>query len=309
MNYKSTLRSVHNQPHWSLEQTISMLGTYYMKLTIIEEMNKLYNRGIHDSDIVLATSSLNLNTKFNDLEQTQHINIDNESFLILEEKSIDANSFWKTFHKLKRPAVFYRENGNYKFVYTQEHALKFENIETNSPQLYKLVSSGVAFLWLLNIVGTHYVEKVLDEIDETVLSAIQIRSSMSINPTQNIVSTGDIVTTPIDIHTNSYLEEDYNQILTDRIERMLNRLETLEREINEQRNHIMESKIKSQQLLIEKQSRAINMLQEIKRNIEEKSTNENELLPFLKNERNIELNKLQKRLNTLPLILNDFAIA
>lgn len=304
MNYKSTLRAVQYQPHWGLEQTISMLGTYYMKLTIIEEMNKLYNRGIRDSDILLATSSLDLTTRFKDLEENQEINIDDESFVILEEKSIDASSFWKTFHKLKRPAVLYRENDNYKFVYTQEHALKFENIETNSPQLYKLFAGGAALLWILNTAGTHYAEKVLDKIDDKVLSMMEPREYISSDITlHERLLIADENTTLTNVQRNEYMEQDYSQILLGRIETLQNHLIHLERELENQNDHSIESEIANQKTLIEQQTRVINMLQEIKRNINER----NELLPFLKNERNIELNKLQKRLDTLPLILDDFS--
>ncbi len=315
MNYKTTLRATDYQPHWNMEQTISMLGTYYMKLTIIEEMNKLYDRGFRDNDIILARSSLELSTKFSDLDKSKQINIDNESFVILEEKSINANSFWKTFHRLKRPSVLYKINNEYKFVYTQEHALRFEQIETNSPQLYKLISKNIALLWLLDTVGTHYAEVILNNIDKAVVSTLESSNHVNRNAQHQRVIV-DLTNHSLNhdlevrhVERNSYLEEEYRQSLLQKIEDMKRRLDRLENTLAIQNNLESEEKaltIREQRNLIDQQTGVINILEEIKRTIDEREANENELLPFLKNERNIELKKLQKRLDSLPLLVDDF---
>ncbi len=317
MNYRTTLRATNYQPHWNMEQTISMLGTYYMKLTIIEEMHKLYDRGFRDDDIILARSSLELTTSFNDLNKSKQINIEHESFVILEEKSIDPDSFWKTFHRLKRPAVLYKINNEYKFLYTQEHALRFEQIETNSPQLYKLISKGVALLWLLDIVGTHYAEVILNNIDKTVISAIENNNQIYTNPHERLIVDGSINHSlnhdldVRDVERNSYLESEYRQSLLQKIEDMKSHIDRLENTLAIQNTVASEEKlliIREQRILINQQARVINILQDIKSTVDERENIENELLPFLKRERNIELKKLQKRLDSLPLLVDDFVV-
>jgi len=138
MSINTIFQSSTIQPHWMMGHTINFLGAYYMKLSMLESMEKLYADGANDSDFIIATRSFDLYSTVP--KESEIYNIENyDDFVFLESKARDAKSFWKKFHNLQRPIIMCRNaQGMYKPIYVDKQALSFTKIELNSPHKYHL---------------------------------------------------------------------------------------------------------------------------------------------------------------------------
>jgi len=156
MNYSLSLKAQSSLSHWELSHIINVFGNTYMKLMMIQEMQKLYNAGATDSDFIIGSESLELHINIHELSVL--IEIPNtDEYTIQDRKSENADSFWKLFHKLHRPIVFYKTANGYKSLYNYENSLIIKEIETNSPPNFKLngkdIMFNLAFMILGNVLG------------------------------------------------------------------------------------------------------------------------------------------------------------
>ncbi|MCR1816263.1 hypothetical protein [Aliarcobacter butzleri] len=55
MNYSLSLKAQTDLSHWELSHIINVFGNTYMKLMMIQEMQKLYNAGATDSDFIIGS--------------------------------------------------------------------------------------------------------------------------------------------------------------------------------------------------------------------------------------------------------------
>lgn len=165
MNYKVEFKTRTELSYWELSHMINVLGNAYMKLTMLEEMQKLYNNGAEDKDFIIGSKSLDLRTSIMELNTLIQLPREFE-YTILDRKSNNAESFWETFNNLQRPIVMYKTSNGYKSLYNYENHLVFQEISTNSPQwiktLGKNASIGLATIVFENIVG-HYIDEFLFE--------------------------------------------------------------------------------------------------------------------------------------------------
>lgn len=159
MNYVVELKSTTELSHWELSHTLNVLGNTYMKLTMLNEMQKLYNNGANDNDFVIGVKSLDLHINISELDTLIQIPIESE-YTILDRKSENAESFWSVFNSLHRPIILYKTQNGYKSLYNSENYLIFKNIDTNSPQWLKTLGKS-ASIELAKIVFTaitgHYI--------------------------------------------------------------------------------------------------------------------------------------------------------
>ena len=165
MNYKVELQTKTELSYWELSHMINVLGNTYMKLTMLDEMQKLYNNGAADTDFIIGSKSLDLRT--NIMELNTLIQLPREfEYTILDRKSNNADSFWETFNSLHRPIIMYKTLDGYKSLYNYENHLVFQEISTNSPQWLKTLGKGasivIATAVFENIAG-HYIDEFLFE--------------------------------------------------------------------------------------------------------------------------------------------------
>ena len=165
MNYKVEFQTRSELSHWELSHMINVLGNTYMKLTMLNEMQKLYNNGAKDKDFIIGSKSLDLRT--NIMELNILIQLPREfEYTILDRKSNNADLFWETFNNLQRPIIMYKTSNGYKSLYNYENHLIFQEISTNSPQwlktLGKSASIGLATLVFENV-AEHYIDEFLFE--------------------------------------------------------------------------------------------------------------------------------------------------
>jgi len=156
MNYSLSLKAQTSLSHWELSHTINVFGNTYMKLMMIREMQKLYNVGATDSDFIIGSKSLELHVNMHELDIA--IEIPNtDEYTIQDRKSENADSFWKLFHKLHRPIIFYKTTNGYKSLYNYENSFIIKEIKTNSPPSFKLsgkdIMLNLAIMILSPIVG------------------------------------------------------------------------------------------------------------------------------------------------------------
>ena len=159
MNYVVELKSTTELSHWELSHTLNVLGNTYMKLTMLNEMQKLYNDGANDNDFVIGVKSLDLHINISELDTLIQIPTESE-YTILDRKSEDAESFWSIFNSLHRPIILHKTQNGYKSLYNSENYLIFKNIDTNSPQWLKTLGKS-ASIELAKVVFTaitgHYI--------------------------------------------------------------------------------------------------------------------------------------------------------
>lgn len=165
MNYKVEFQTRTELSYWELSHMINVLGNTYMKLTMLDEMQKLYNNGAEDKDFIIGSKSLDLRT--NIMELNTLIQLPREfEYTILDRKSNNADSFWETFNSIQRPIIMYKTSNGYKSLYNYGNHLIFQEISTNSPQWLKTLgkgaSIGLATLVFENVAG-HYIDEFLFE--------------------------------------------------------------------------------------------------------------------------------------------------
>lgn len=180
MNYKLTMLSQTELSHWELSHIINVFGNTYMKLTMLYEMQKLYDSGAADNDFILGSSSLELHTNINELNTPVRFSNANE-YTTIDRKSNDAASFWELFHKLHRPIIFYRTDNGYQSLYSFQNAIIFSAIETNSPQrfkvngkaivieLSKMIMSSIVGYETLNLVYGNETARLLEQNNQQII--------------------------------------------------------------------------------------------------------------------------------------------
>jgi len=163
VNYSLSLKARTDLSHWELSHIINVFGNTYMKLMMIQEMQKLYNAGATDSDFIIGSQSLELHVNIHELDTAIQIpNID--EYTIQDRKSENADSFWKLFHKLHRPIIFYKTSHGYKSLYNFENSFIIKGIETNSPQSFKLNGKEIIFnlaIMILSPIIGHPVQELV----------------------------------------------------------------------------------------------------------------------------------------------------
>jgi len=109
-----------------------------MKLTMLYEMQILYNDGATDNDFIIGSKSLDLRTNVSELNTLIQLPF-NFEYTVLGRKSEDAGSFWDIFNSLHRPIILYKIDDGYKSLYTFENYILFQDISTNSPPSLKTI--------------------------------------------------------------------------------------------------------------------------------------------------------------------------
>ena len=263
MNINTVFQSSTIQPHWMMGHTVTFLGEYYMKLSMLESMEKLYADGAHDSDFIIATRSFDLYSTVP--KEAEKYTIENyDDFVFLESKERDAKSFWKKFHSLQRPIIMCRNShGKYEPIYIDEQALSFTKIELNSPHKYHLNGKKVLAILAEGII-VYGLNTSLDSIFGQDRQIININQEIHIHNEQP---------THIDL-LNGQDEIRHNQRL---LREMIRGQEENNRE----------------------------MLQEIRTY---KQDTQRRQEPFIQNEQEILMKKLDYKLHKVPLMVNDLHI-
>lgn len=186
-NINTTFQASTIQPSWMIGHTVNFLGMYYMKLSMLEKMAKLYADGANDSDFIIATRSFDLYSHI-PKESIEYTLESYDDFIFLESKDIDAKSFWHKFQNLQRPIILYKNrNGKYESIYIENQALSFTKIELNSPHKYHLVGKK-ALAILAEGVIIYGLNSVLDRIFHQEQQPIIINQEMHIhNDQQNSI--------------------------------------------------------------------------------------------------------------------------
>ena len=192
MNYKVEFQTRTELSYWELSHMINVLGNTYMKLTMLDEMQKLYNNGAEDKDFIIGSKSLDLRT--NIMELNALIQLPREfEYTILDRKSNNADSFWKTFNSIQRPIIMYKTSNGYKSLYNYENHLIFQEISTNSPQWLKTLgtsaSIGLATLVFENVAG-HYINEFLFEDKEKIVIE---QNERIIDQNENILKNQELI--------------------------------------------------------------------------------------------------------------------
>ena len=169
MDYALELRATNELSHWELSHIINVLGNTYMKFTMLDEMQKLYNNGAEDKDFIIGVESLGLHLNIRELNTL--ITLPEEfEYTLLDRKSENADLFWETFNKLHRPIILHKTSDGYKSLYNYENYLVFNDISTNSPQwlktLGKTASIGLGVLIFETISG-HLIEDFVFQDDDS----------------------------------------------------------------------------------------------------------------------------------------------
>ena len=280
MSYALTLEGYVELSHWELSHVLNIVGNTYMKLTMIHEMQKLYDNDARDEDFIIGAESLELHINIKELDNLIQIPNTNE-YTFLDRKSLDANSFWKLFHSLHRPIVFYKTSEGYKSLYNYENSLIFSKIETNSPQSIKTIGKNISFklleMSLSAIVGHEVLSLVYNN-----QSIARIEESLDKN-TQIIKHIQD---------DNLLLHEQNNNIIINQ-KRIINNQNALLEQNEEITNKQLGYLKKDDFLMIRK--------------IEEAHSIENiQYLDFLKKQQKIIEIKYNRQFEKTPLIVQDF---
>lgn len=188
MNCELDLKAKKELSHWELSHMINVLGNTYMKLIMIEEMQKLYNKGAFDDDFIIGSQSIELHTPLKELDSL--INFQQDEFTILDRKSNNAHSFWNLFNKLNRPIVFYKTSVGYKSLYNSENYIVFKKITTDSPQTFKILGKNISIVigtLIFETVTGHYIEDFVFEDQNKLLLEQNIEQNKQILENQKLI--------------------------------------------------------------------------------------------------------------------------
>lgn len=211
MNYEIVLQSEIELPHWLLAKSILLLGNSSMKLIQLKQMQILYNEGASDEDFIIGRKSLDayLNTKI--LNDYVRIDVEQDSYINLNRKSTDADSFWGTFQRLHRPLIFYRTSFGYKSLYDYNNSMVFKNVGVNSPTVYRILGEIALDIGLF-IGGVH----IGNQSTEDVIRNSNKNTNMIIQEQRQITENHKISSLKQDIimEQNKVLIEQNNRIIT-----------------------------------------------------------------------------------------------
>lgn len=161
---EAVFRSATEEPHWAMSHTIDFIGQYYMKLQMLDSMVNLYENGARDEDFILASNSIDVYSSLPEKRSLErYIETDFGTYIVLERKSHNARLFWNKFHNLKRPIIMLRRNGEYEYTYSEEEAIRFYRIETNSPQRYFTIGKDTLKFVASAVIG-HFIGVGIDEL-------------------------------------------------------------------------------------------------------------------------------------------------
>ncbi len=164
------LQSDRTLSNWHLAKTIMFLTNISMKLIQIKEMQLLYDKGYTDDDFIISKKSfddyIDINVFNREVVLDNNIDLD---YVRFSSKSNNAKDFWKKFHQLNKPMIFYRVGNNqYKSLYDGKNSIVFKEISVNSPNIFRIIGEVVIELGLF--IGGQYLsnqstEEVIKKIE------------------------------------------------------------------------------------------------------------------------------------------------